>query len=261
LISGKLDRRRRALCWSTVASAALHVIILTLLFYAIAHVFIPKGIKEVVAQTTVITIQKIAAKAPRAAPAPHRQPRRIRQHESPPAQVPRPEIARITTRPAPPQVPHRAPSVPSRIERDEAGFAHEVAQLNEQNDPHAIPTIDPASRESYTKSYAFDVPSSMRGDEHGNGIITPVTSWHENGLDCYYGRYEYTYPDGANESANILWPFCFDPGADPFKLPPHPIPFPLPLLGFKLPRDAQMPPIEKSVYQQWATETGATSAP
>jgi hypothetical protein len=257
LISGKLDRRRRALYWSTVASAAIHIIVLTLLFYAIAHVFIPKGTKEVVAQRTVVTIEKAA----QAAPAPRRQPRRIHHHEPPPAQVPRPEIARITNRPAPPQVPHRAPSVPSRIERDEAGFAHEVAQLNEQNDPHAIPTIDPASRESYTKSYAFNVPSSMRGDEHGNGIITPVQSWHENGLDCYYGRYEYTYPDGANESANILWPFCFDPSADPFKLPPHPIPFPLPLLGFKLPPDAQMPPIEKSVYQQWATETGATSAP
>lgn len=257
MISGKLDRRRRALYWSTVASAAIHVIVLTLLFYAIAHVFIPKGTKEVVAQRTVVTIEKAA----QAAPAPHRQPRRVHHHEPPPAQVPRPEIARITTRPAPPQVPHRAPSVPSRIERDEAGFAHEVARLNEQNDPHAIPTIDPASRESYTKTYAFNVPSSMRGDEHGNGIITPVQSWHENGLDCYYGRYEYTYPDGANESANILWPFCFDPAADPFKLPPHPIPFPLPLLGFKLPRDAQMPPIEKSVYQQWATETGATSAP
>ena len=174
---------------------------MTLLFYAIARVFIPKGTKEVVSQTTVVTIQRRP-----------REPHRLRivslggfaSTSRRPAQVPRPEIARITTRPAPPQVPHRAPSVPSRIERDEAGFAHEVAQLNEQNDPHAIPTIDPASRESYTKSYAFDVPSSMRGDEHGNGIITPVQSWHENGLDCYYGRYEFTYPDGAKESGDIL---------------------------------------------------------
>ena len=38
---------------------------------------------------------------------------------------------------------------------------------------------------------------------------------------------------------------------------PHPIPFPLPLPGYKLPPDTQLPPIEKSVYQQWAGETPA----
>ncbi len=256
MISGKLDRRRRALCWSTLASAAIHLIVLTLLFSAIARIFIPKGEREVVSKTDVVKIEKAAQATPR----PHRAARPVRQHQSVPARVPRSEIARVTTRPAPPQVPHHTPSVPSRIARDEAGFAREVAQLNEQNDPRAIPTIDPAARESYTKSYAFNIPSSS-GDEHGNGIITPVQSWHENGRDCYYGRYEYTYPDGATESANILWPFCFDPGADPFKEPPHPIPFPLPLIGFKLPANAEMPPIEKSVYQQWAAANGPSSAP
>lgn len=216
-----------------------------------------KGSPEVVSQTTDVTISKAAEPSP----APHRASQRIRQRESAPATVPQPELAHVTTRPAPPHVTRRSVSLPSKLERDAAGFAREVAQLNAQNDPHAIPTIDPAVRESSTKSYAFDIPSSMRGSEHGNGIITPVQSWHEKGLDCYYGRYEYTYGDGATESGEILWPFCFDPGSDPFKLPPHPIPFPLPLLGFKLPPDAQMPPIEKSVYQQWAAESGATSVP
>jgi hypothetical protein len=258
LISGSLNRRRRALLWSTIASAAIHLVVLTLLFYAIARLFVPRGEREVVAQRTVITIQK----AQRAAPTPVRRPARpVRQHESAPATTPRHEIVKETTRPAPHEAPRRVPTVPSRIERDEAGFANEVAQLNRQNDPHAIPTIDPASRESSTKSYAFNVPSSLRGDEHGNGIITPVQSWHDNGRDCYYGRYEYTYPDGAMESGNIVWPFCFDPGSDPFKEPPHPIPFPLPLFGFKLPADEQLPPIEKTVYEQWAAANGTTSTP
>jgi hypothetical protein len=259
LISGTLDKRRRALFWSTIASAIVHCILIAALSYLAIRLFVARGQKESVAQTTVVTVTKAAAPTP--APPPRRPVHTVRQHESAPAIVPRHEIAKTTTLPAPPEPPRQSRSVPSKIERDEAGFAREVAQLNEQNDPHAIPTIDPASRESSSKTYAFDVPASMRGDEHGNGIITPVQSWRQDGRDCYYGRYEYTYPDGATESGNILWPFCFDPGDDPFKLPPHPIPFPLPLLGYKLPADAQMPPIEKAIYEQWAGNGNLRSAP
>jgi hypothetical protein len=257
LISGNLDRRRRALFWSTIASAALHFIVLTLLFYAVARLLVPRGEKEVVAQATLVTIRKMTLPSP----APARALRPVRQYESAPARTPRHEIAKETVLPAPHEPLRRTTRMPSRFERDVAGFAREVAQLNAQNDPHVLPTIDPASQESLTKSYSFDIPSSLRGEEHGNGIITPVQSWHQDGRDCYYGRYEFTYPDGAMESGNILWPFCFDPDADPFKEPPHPIPFPLPLLGFKLPPNAQMPPIEKGVYEQWAAGNGTVSAP
>ena len=258
MISGRLDRRRRALFWSAVASAAIHFIVLTLLLAAIARLFITKGARETVAQTEIVTIKK--AELPTPTPVRPHKAKPVLQHASAPALTPPRELARPTTAPAPRQPP-QAPHIPSRIERDQAGFAREVAQLNQQNDPHAIPTIDPASRESATKTYSFDVPSSMRGDEHGNGIITPTRSWRENGLDCYYGRYEFTYPDGATESGDIVWPFCFDPGTDPFKQPPHPIPFPLPIVGFKLPPDAQMPPIERQVYQQWAAAGGGASTP
>lgn len=241
---------------STVASVAIHVVVLTLLFAAIAHFIIARGEKEVVSSTEVVTIKKEALATP-APPRPHRV-RPVLQRQSAPAITPRHEIAVVTKRPAPREPVIQAPKVPSKLERDEAGYAREVAQLNSQNDPRAIPTIDPASRESSTKSYAFDVASVQRGDKHGNGIITPTRSWQQNGLNCYYGRYEYTYPDGAMETGDIVWPFCFEPGADPFKEPPHPIPFPLPLVGFKLPPDAEMPPIEKQIYQQWA---GANSSP
>jgi hypothetical protein len=255
MISGKGYRCRRALAFSTIASAAIHLIVLALIFAAAARLFIVRGAKEIVAQSETVTIQKEALSTP----APPRRARPVRQRPSAPATTPRRELVKETVLPAP-HVPRRAePPVPSKIERDEAGFSREVAQLNEQNDPHAIPTIDPASRAPATKSYAFD-PSSRSGDEHGNGIITPIQSWHQDGRDCYYGRYEYTYADGAMESGNIVWPFCFDPDADPFKEPPHPIPFPLPLIGFRLPPDVQMPPIEKQVYEQWAAGT-KSSAP
>jgi hypothetical protein len=259
MISGPLYRRRRALGLSTLASAIIHLVVLTLLFAAVARIFVSRGEKEVVATTMIATIQKEAPSTP--APLPRHRPHPVHQRASAPARTPRREIAKETTLPAPREPRIHAPSVPSKLERDEAGYAREVAQLNAQNDPRAIPTIDPASQESPTKSYAFDVPSSLRGDEHGNGIITPTRSWQQDGNDCYYGRYEFTYPDGATESGDIVWPFCYDPGTDPFRQPPHPIPFPLPLLGFKLPPDAQLPPIEKQVYEQWASSTGAASPP
>jgi len=256
LISGKLDRRRRALFWSTIASATIHLIVLTLVFYAAARLIIARGSREVVSERTFVTIRKAVP-----TPAPPRVPTPVRQHESSPARTPRHELVKRVLAQASPEPPLHRIEVPSRLERDQAGFAREVAQLNAQNDPHAIPTIDPASRQSTSKSYAFQPPSSARGDEQGNGIITPVRSWHDQGRDCYYGRYEFTYPDGAMESGNILWPFCFDPGSDPFKEPPHPIPFPLPPVGFKLPGDAQLPPIEKMVYERWAAHNPDSSAP
>jgi hypothetical protein len=257
LISGKLDRRRRALFWSTVASAAIHFVVLTLIFYAVTRLIVQRGEREVVSRTETITIKKEVL----ASPAPAHAARVVRQQESAPAKTPRRELAKLTTAPAPHEPPQHRPRTPSAIVRDEAGFAKEVAQLNAQNDPHAIPTIDPASRESSSKSYSFDIPASLRGDEHGNGIITPVRGWHQDGLDCYYGRYEFTYPDGAQEYGDIVWPFCFDPGADPFKQPPHPIPFPLPLAGFKLPPNTQLPPIEKTVYDEWAAANDSPSTP
>jgi hypothetical protein len=256
LISGRFRRRRWALLWAALASVAVHAVLLTLLFWAVAHTFIPRGTKETVTATTTIAIQRPPTSTP--APTPHRHRAHVVvRHEAAPAHVPLRELAKIVPIRAP-SLP-RHPSTPSKIERDQAGFAKEVAQLNKANDPHAIPTIDPGSQESASKDYAFAVPSSLRGSEHGNGIITPTRHWRDNGRDCYYGRYEFTYPDGSEEDGEIVWPFCYDPGADPFTQPPHQIPFPFPLAGFKLPPDAQLPPIEKSVYQQWVADPGLSS--
>jgi hypothetical protein len=253
LISGPLDRRRRALFFSTLASAAFHLIFLAALFYAVAHVFIARGAREVVSQATIATIRRPPPPTPKPTP-PHKHiTHPVHARQSAPAAAPYHELAKqIANAPPQPPPPRHRPTLQTRIERDANGYANEVAQLNKQDDPHSIPTIDPSSRGSSTKSYSFDVASLNSGDEHGNGIITPTQSWHAQGEDCYYGRYEFTYPDGAMETGNIVWPFCYDPGSDPFKLPPHPMPFPLPLPGFKLPADTQLPPIEKQVYDEWA---------
>ncbi len=250
MISGPANRRRRAFFWSTIASVVLHVLILTLLFYTVARLLVPRGQREIVSQTTSVAIERLPP-----TPAPARVVHHVRQRESAPATTPHQELAKIAAH-ATPEVPHVHRTVTSSIQRDEAGYSKEVAQLNQQNGVHAIPTIDPASQGSTMKSYNFDAASRSRGDEHGNGVITPTHSWHDAGQDCYYGRYEYTYPDGAMEDGDIAWPFCYDPATDPFKRPPHPIPFPLPLPGYRLPPETQLPPIEKSVYDDWAGSNG-----
>ena len=246
MISGTPDRRRRAILWSAIVSAVLHVVVLSLLFYLFARVqMTPQGAREHLSETTTITIA-------RQLPPPRHAARHARRERAPAPAPIRHELAREVVH-APPQAPQRPrPVVVAPIQRDQTAFANEVAQLNKQNDPHAIPTIDPASRESSSKSYSFGAGQSNNGEDRGNGIITPIRSWQDRGMDCYYARYEYSYPNGSMESATIPWPLCFDPGSDPFHLPPHPMPLPPPMTGYTLPPGTDLQPIEKAVYEDWA---------
>lgn len=256
MISGSREGRRKTMAWSALASAAFHVVVLSLLFYAFARIVItPEGSRESVSDTTAIEIE-----------APIVQKRTVKHHRvAKPASQPPPapayhELAKenIEAPPQPPPPQHPHPAGVSSIERDRTAFAQEVAQLNQGNSPHAIPTIDPASAESASKSYAFDAGRYSNGDSHGNGLITPVRGWHERGLDCYYARYEYTYPSGASEEGSIPWPVCFDPASDPFHEPPHPMPFPLPEAGYTLPPGTVMPPLERQAYQEWLSSRSAS---
>jgi hypothetical protein len=241
VISGNVHWRRRRLLWFLLVSAAIHAAVLGVLFNMLAHAIIPRGTPEQISQITVSSVQRPQRQQPR----PQRTPQPVRaQQPVERRSAPRPFHSRIR----PPRLHERETD---NLARDRATFAKEVAQLDKADDPHAIPTTDPATQESLTKSYAFHVPASLRGDEHGNGIITPTQSWHDAGRDCYYGRYEYTYPDGAEESGNIAWPFCYQPDDDPFKLPPHPMPFPPPLPGYVLPAGTALPPLEKDFYDRW----------
>lgn len=246
MISAPADRRRRALALSTLMSLIVHALGLSVLCALLSSVVVPQGSREVVAQITIASIE-------RARP----QTRKVRSTTHRLAVVQRPPAAshELSYEKAPyavPEPPRHHTTVESRLDRDQAQFAREVATLNKSDDPHAIPTIDPVSQSSTMKTYQFQVPASMRGEEHGNGLITPTTSWHDRGLNCYYGRYEYTYPDGAEEAGAIAWPFCYQPGADPFKEPPHPMPFPPPPVGYVLPPGTDLPPIEKDFYENWA---------
>lgn len=248
MISGPVDRRRRALASSTIVSLIVHALVLSVLFAILTPVIVPQGSREVVSQITIASIERAQPEKPKVR---REKPRLV---VTPPAAAPAlHELSKKTVSLAAPEPPpRRHATVASQLDRDQAQFAREVAVLNKNDDPHAIPTIDPASQGSTMKTYQFQIPASMRGDEHGNGLITPTTSWHDHGLNCYYGRYEYTYPDGAEEAGVIVWPFCYQPGADPFKEPPHPMPFPDPPVGYVLPAGTELPPLEKDFYEHWA---------
>jgi hypothetical protein len=140
-----------------------------------------------------------------------------------------------------------------RLAADQSHFGQEVAALNKGNDVHVTPTIAPGGGGSSMKSYAFSPPGGGEGSRYGNGVITPTRHWvADDGRNCYYGRYELEYSDGASEDGEIPWPFCYAPSADPFLLPPHPIPFPLPLAGYVLPPGTELTPIERDVYDHWS---------
>jgi len=261
MISASAPRRRGAFAWSSAGSLFVHLLLILVISLLVRHFTITEAARESVAQTTLARIER----RPRPTPPPvrHRAAlphvRRVVRSEVLPAAAPRHELARAVVVPATPQPPQRAPHrrAPSlNLARDEAGFSREVARLNAANDAHAVPTIDPATRGPSEKSYSFSPASSQHGQDSGNGIIIPVRRWKEGDDDCYYGRYEFTYPSGAEESGDIVWPFCFDAASDPFKQSPHLIPFPLPLPGYRLPSGTFLPPIEKSVYQQWAAQNG-----
>ena len=248
MISARPDRRRKALASSTVVSLIVHALVVSGLSALLARAIVQQGSPETVSQITVASIQRIQ---PKTSPPVRSANRRVV------AALPEPALHELSK-----DVPHAIGqpahtyrTVESPLSHDQAQFAREVAALNKSDDPHAVPTIDPASQGSTMKSYQFN-PASMNGDEHGNGFITPTTSWHDRGLNCYYGRYEYTYPDGAEESGAIAWPFCYPPGLDPFKEPPHPMPFPPPLAGYVLPPGTDLPPIEKEFYENWASGGG-----
>jgi hypothetical protein len=267
MISGTRYRRRRALVWAACISVVLNVAILVVLLHGAKLLWGAKrGADEKIKETTMITIEKrpLETPAPPQTPAPPVPQKTVQpvvkpvvqpppqpQQAAPPAQH---ELSKETAN-APPQptAPPKPTTLQARLAADQQGFANTVSKLNAQNNVHAIPTIDPSTQGGTVKSYSFRVPGGHSSSE-GYGTITDTQSWHEHGLDCYYGRYEFTYPDGAEESGSIVWPFCYDPGSDPFKQGRHELLFPFPVAGFRLPAGTTLPPLEKQAYDEWLSQ-------
>jgi hypothetical protein len=165
------------------------------------------------------------------------------------------ELARIVQS-APPQ-PRSAPkrsqqaALAEQLAQQEVAFQREAQQLNAQNAPLSIATIDPHQRDSAVHQFHMNFSGETELAGRGEGYLLPLRSWSDNGMHCYYGRYYWQYPTGGTEIANIPWPFCFLPSEDPIARGIRVFPFPKPLPGYRVPSGTYLYPIEKDVYNYW----------
>jgi outer membrane biosynthesis protein TonB len=194
--------------------------------------------------------QQVQPKRPQPQPQPTAPRRTVPTPEAKPT-----EIARIVPS-APPQ-PRSAPkrtqqaSLAEQLAQQEVAFQREAQQLNAQNAPLSVATIDPNQRASAVKQFHINFSGDSELQDRGEGVMMPLRSWTDNGLHCYYGRYYWQYPTGGTEVANVPWPFCFTPRDDPFPRGVRQFPFPLPLPGYRVPPGTYLYPIEKEVYEAW----------
>jgi outer membrane biosynthesis protein TonB len=273
MITEQDDQRqndRAVMAWSLVVSLAINLAILALsLWLSGLNVLLPKEQEpELAVSTSIIRLEKTVPEAHQNFTPPKPQPQEPRQPQQPKQQTqPQPrhedrqpraqptEIARIVDH-APPQpkpaktAAHQA-TLAEQLAQQQAMFNREAQQLREERQPLSAATIDPNQRPAASRSYSMNISGLQHANGPGEGYLTPLQRWIDGGQHCYYGRYDWVYPDGSTEEANIPWAFCFPPNADPIARGIHQFPFPLPLPGYRLPPGTELQPIERSVYSSW----------
>lgn len=157
------------------------------------------------------------AELPQPAPTPRPTPRPVV-----PTPEPRRELAIIkpSAPPAPSPQPSRAPTrtttetFAQRLEREQEAYRREIARLQQANNPLSAATLPPRPASSFRREYVnvsgIDKPDTTRGE----GVVTPVRKWRENGLNCYYADYAVEFAHGGSEDGLIPWPLCYDPDHD-----------------------------------------------
>lgn len=153
------------------------------------------------------------------------------------------ELAKITSRAleyAPPRSPAHAQTHALLPQVD---YQATISKLRSQNDP-LLGAERPVEHTTTTqKHYASDLVTSFGTSPGSLGVLTPVTSWHQDGYNYYYVRYYVQYPDGAVETGTVPWPLRYLPSSDPFALHIEHFPLPLPLPDFTLPSGTNLRPL------------------
>ncbi len=130
----------------------------------------------------------------------------------------------------------------------QAQFEKTIAKLREENNP-----VESAARPVQTpetaRRFNFDISGSIGTAPHGEGILTPLQSWHADGYDYYYVRYWVEYPDGTTETGIVPWPLRYLPAVDPFRLGIQHFPLPVPLAGYALPAGTALHPLVAYCYE------------
>ena len=254
----------RALTLSFLASLAVNILAWALVIWLYGVRF-TLPIHEPSERDFLVTSSSVRIEH-RTVPQPHsevaqprpQQPQPEREAVRPRAEQPRPqarptEIARIVERATPqPTLQKRSQTtnLQSELQEQQQQFEREAQQLNAARAPLSIATVEPGRAPSADHPYKVDLPG-MESQKTGNGVLDPIRSWRDGGLDCYYGRYTWVYAGGGTESAIIPWPFCYRPERDPIVAGVRRIPFPLPMAGYRLPPGTVLDPIEKEIYEQW----------
>ncbi len=225
-------------------------VVLSLLLHALISVFfrtrtdVPKP--EFVVTSSAIRIEH------RPKPQPHPKPQVERQVRTNPTQ-PKPrseqqqtrtEIARITPRALvfQPKVSHSKRLTQSQAVLPQVDYQKTISELRKQNNPLLLPA-QPQGTPAATKRYAFDFSGAFGNGPSSEGILTPETSWHDDGYDYYYVRYWVQYQDGSTETGLVPWPLRYRPQLDPFRLGIQHFPLPVPLGDYTLPPGTVLHPL------------------
>jgi hypothetical protein len=272
MISENDDKQRAAdrahLAWGFALSIPLTLLIWML----VSHNFglensllkMAQESNELVTSTSIVHMdrrpipepkQNVAQPQAPVLPKPLEQPQPAIRRAQPTPQAQPTEIAREEPK-APPQskaakTQQKAASLSEMLAQQQAAFQRETQAINANRAPLTNATIDPNSRPRSEPDYHMDIAGMRTASGPGDGFLTALTHWTDHGYHCYYGRYDWQYPDGGTETANIPWPFCYTPREDPIIRGYRRFPFPLPLPGYRLPAGTDLQPVEKRVYNLW----------
>lgn len=260
------ERGARNLLWAFLASIVIHALLLPAAFWtwtrSVALSQQPPQ-REWVISSTAVRIERRTIPQRRSFPRPPQPvvppqpqpiPPRPQTQPQPRPATPRQEIARIapTAPPQPEKRPERtpAPSLESRLERQQETFSQEVARLHEQNNPLSIAAPHEPPAAAYRRTY-FDVPGHSHREEI-EALLIPMRHWFASDMSCYYVRYIAQFTSGSSEDGVIPWPVCYPAGNDAMANPPYPhdLPIPLPQRDYVLPAGTYLTPLLKSIYDR-----------
>ncbi len=207
---------------------------------------------ELLTSTSIVHMERRPVPVPKQAVGQPEVPTLPRPAAVPAAAAPKtPPTPQASPRPTAARVDRQATTLSETLARQQAAFQRETQAINANRVPLSNATIDPNNSPRSQQTYKMDFSGLPHETGPGYGYLTPVQSWTDRGLDCYYGHYDWEYPSGGTESANIPWAFCYTPREDPIPRGLRQFPFPLPLPGYRLPAGTQLEPVEKHVYQLW----------
>lgn len=246
-LSVRRARRARPLFWFTLASAVLHVVVLSLVATYLLRAIFPVQQKPQIVTVAISSATRIEHRAvpqPVKQPVPAReQPKTVAQQE--PQAPARPEPVRHPAQRRELSRPQR-PDLAAQLAADNRAYERTVAQLKAQDNPlagDAIPSAAPAAPKRYTLNL-----SGKFGQPHPEGVLYPLKRWTDGAYVYYYVRYTAEYADGSTEEGEVPWPIRFPLHADPFARGIHEMPLPGPPEGYLAPDGIAMTPLVQNCY-------------